>query len=182
MDLFARRCILECPLWYSQCPTDKTPLGANAFGPDPWPRELLYAFPPPVIPRPELQTREREGGRLINLVAPVNDSPAWFPQMCPLVQGQRIGPPHVGGRAVPGWGTADIPAQVWEAQPSRLDAVRVRYLARGADARVIEVLRANRTKGSYSKYEGLWNRLFSLLRRAWCGPLGCRHWSDLVPY
>ena len=89
VDLFARRCNHKCPLWYSQNPTDQAPLGTNAFGPDPWPRKLLYAFPPPVLLLDLIVRFEREGGRLI-LVAPINEASTWFPRMCPLIQGQRF--------------------------------------------------------------------------------------------
>ena len=87
VDLFARRCNRKCPLWYSQNPTELAPLGTNALGPDPWPRKLLYAFPPPVLLLDVIARFEREGGNLI-LVAPMNEASIWFPRMCPLIQGQ----------------------------------------------------------------------------------------------
>ena len=89
VDLFARRCNRKCPLWYSQNPTELAPLGTNAFGPDPWPRKLLYAFPPPVLLLDVIARFEKEGGNLI-LVAPMNEASTWFPRMCPLIQGQRM--------------------------------------------------------------------------------------------
>ena len=82
MDLYARRCNRKCPLWYSQNPTELAPLGTNAFGPDPWPRKLLYAFPPPVLLLDVIVRFEKEGGKLI-LVAPMNEASTWFPRMCP---------------------------------------------------------------------------------------------------
>ena len=41
VDLFASAENKKCPLWYSMCPTDAAPLGNNALGPDPWPKERL---------------------------------------------------------------------------------------------------------------------------------------------
>ena len=58
--------------------------------------------------------------------------------------GSVLGPAHEGGRTDSGRGTAQVTAQVGTAQPSSLEAVRARYLAQGADARVVVVLLANR--------------------------------------
>ena len=63
VDLFARRCNRKCSLWYSQSPTELVPGGTNALGPGPWPRELLYAFPPPVLLLDVIVRFEREGGQ-----------------------------------------------------------------------------------------------------------------------
>ena len=46
VDLFARRCIRKCPLWFFQNPTELAPLGTNAFGPDPRPRNRFTRFLP----------------------------------------------------------------------------------------------------------------------------------------
>ena len=48
VDLFARKCNTKCRQWYSLYYRDENPppLGGSSLGPDPWPKELLYAFPP----------------------------------------------------------------------------------------------------------------------------------------
>ena len=74
----------------------------------------------------------------------MNEASIWFPRMCPLTRGQCWGPAHVGGRTDPGRRTAYVTSQVGGAQPGSLDAVRARYLAWGADARVVKVLLAIR--------------------------------------
>ena len=58
--------------------------------------------------------------------------------------GSPHGPTHVGGCADPGRRTAQITTQVGGAQPGGLEAVRARYLALGAVARVVIVSLANR--------------------------------------
>ena len=72
VDLFARKCNRKCQLWYSICPSDRAPLGVNAFGPGLWPRETLYAFPPVKLLLDLVVRFEKEGGRMI-LVAPVSE-------------------------------------------------------------------------------------------------------------
>ena len=119
----------------------------------------------------------REGRWQSNLSGPNERSLHLVPTDVPPDPGSTHGPAHVGGRADPGRRTAQIPAQVGNAQPSSLDAVRARYLAQGADARVVEVLLANRTASTYSKYEGIWNRFVG-----YCADRGVDpwYWSDLV--
>ena len=46
VDLFARRRNSHCALWFSMAPSDDPPLRVDAFAHEPWPRKLLYAFPP----------------------------------------------------------------------------------------------------------------------------------------
>ena len=54
-----------------------------------------------------------------------------------------------------------------------MEAVRARYLAQGADARVVELLLANRTANTYSKYEGIWNRF-----AGYCADRGVDPWTS----
>jgi len=88
-------------------------------------------------------TFEREGGNLI-LVAQDERSLHLVPTDVPPVPGSPHGPTHVGGCADPGRRTAQITTQVGGAQPGSLEAVRARYLALGAVARVVIVSLANR--------------------------------------
>merc|ERR1711895_117033 len=114
------------------------------------------------LARPDSQVRE--AGRQINSGGPNERSLHMVPTNVPPDPGPAVRPPYVGGRADPGRRTAQIPAQVGNAQPSSLDAVRVRYLAQGANARVVKVLLANRTASTYARYEGIWNKFVGLRR------------------
>jgi len=46
VDLFTNRRNSHCALWFSLARWDNLPLGVDAFAHEPWPRKLLYAFPP----------------------------------------------------------------------------------------------------------------------------------------
>ena len=54
-----------------------------------------------------------------------------------------------------------------------MDAVCARYLAQGADARVVEVLLANRTASTYARYEGIWNKFVGF-----CADQGVDPWTS----
>nr|XP_054606083.1 uncharacterized protein LOC107379117 [Nothobranchius furzeri] len=80
VDLFAARENAQCRLWFSLSPRDGPPLGVDAFSHQPWPRTLLYAFPPvPLIPR--LLDRIRSEQLSVILVAPRRVSASWFPDL-----------------------------------------------------------------------------------------------------
>ena len=71
-------------LWFSLSSRDNPPLGADAFSHHPWPRTLLYAFPPvPLIPR--LLERTQEEGLSVILVAPERTNASWFPTLVQLL-------------------------------------------------------------------------------------------------
>ena len=91
VDLFARKCNTKCRQWYSLYYRDENPppLGGCSLGPDPWPKELLYAFPPVKYLHSLLCKLIDQGGRMI-LVAPFDCATIWFPLMVPLIQGQRF--------------------------------------------------------------------------------------------
>ena len=89
VDLFARKCNTKCRLWYSLYREENPPLGFNSLRPDPWPKELLYAFPPLKHLHTVVSRLIAEGGRMI-LVAPFDCASTWFPLMVPLIQGQRF--------------------------------------------------------------------------------------------
>ena len=89
VDLFASKENAKCPLWFSLSPTDCAPLGVNALGLEPWPRVLLYAFPPYRLLPGLLDRFEAEGHRLI-LVAPFETSNSWFPRMVRWIKGARF--------------------------------------------------------------------------------------------
>ena len=89
VDLFASKENAKCPLWFSRIPTDCAPLGVNALGLEPWPRALLYAFPPYRLLPSLLDRFEVEGRRLI-LVAPFETSNSWFARMVRWIKGARF--------------------------------------------------------------------------------------------
>ncbi|KAK7909688.1 hypothetical protein WMY93_014372 [Mugilogobius chulae] len=76
VDLFATRDTSHCPHWFSLLETTGS-LGQDAFA-HPWPRTLLYAFPPLPLIMPTLQRIFQEGHRVL-LVAPFWPSQPWFP-------------------------------------------------------------------------------------------------------
>ena len=92
VDLFASKENAKCPLWFGRIPTDCAPLGVNALGLEPWPRALLYAFPPYRLLPSLLDRFEVEGHRLI-LVAPFETSNSWFPRMVRWIKGARFNLP-----------------------------------------------------------------------------------------
>ncbi|XP_028430855.1 uncharacterized protein LOC114553714 [Perca flavescens] len=84
VDLFASRENTQCALWFSLSSRDNPPLGADAFSHHPWPKTLLYAFPPvPLIPR--LLERIQEEGLSVILVAPERTNASWFPTLVQLL-------------------------------------------------------------------------------------------------
>ncbi|XP_067359029.1 uncharacterized protein [Channa argus] len=86
VDLFAAKVNAQCPLWFSLRARDSPPLGVDAFSHRPWPRRLLYAFPPvPLIPR--LLDRVREEYLTVILVAPRRVGAPWFPSLCQMLAG-----------------------------------------------------------------------------------------------
>lgn len=76
VDLFATETSTQCPRWYSLTGA------AGALGQDalahPWPKVLLYAFPPLSLIWPTLQRICEEGHRVL-LVAPYWPARPWFP-------------------------------------------------------------------------------------------------------
>ena len=77
VDLFADRSNTHCPLWFSLRPQDRPPLGVDAFAHAPWPRRLLYAFPPLHL-IPQLLERVRVERLRVILVAPDRRSALWY--------------------------------------------------------------------------------------------------------
>ncbi|XP_033996615.1 LOW QUALITY PROTEIN: uncharacterized protein LOC117490940 [Trematomus bernacchii] len=78
VDLFAARGNAQCALWFSLKAQDHPPLGVDAFAHRPWPRGLLYAFPPvPLIPR--FLDRVQEERLSVILIAPEHTGASWFP-------------------------------------------------------------------------------------------------------
>ena len=67
VDLFARKCNTKCRQWYSLYYRDENPppLGGCSLGPDPWPKELLYAFPPVKYLHSMLCKLIDQGGRMV---------------------------------------------------------------------------------------------------------------------
>lgn len=84
VDLFASRESSHCPLFFS-LRNDHPPLGWDALA-HPWPRVLLYAFPPFALLQPLLRRIQVEHVRVI-LVAPLWPHMAWFSAIPPLLDG-----------------------------------------------------------------------------------------------
>ena len=83
VDLFASRENTHCRWWFSLSPRDLPPLGVDALAHTPWPRALLYAFPPLQLILPLLERVRQERLSLI-LVAPENRAALWFPELAAL--------------------------------------------------------------------------------------------------
>lgn len=87
VDLFAARENALCALWFSLRARDNPPLGVDAFAHRPWPRMLLYAFPPvPLIPR--FLDRVQEERLSAILIAPGRTGASWFPCLQRLISGR----------------------------------------------------------------------------------------------
>ncbi|XP_029924002.1 uncharacterized protein LOC115371027 [Myripristis murdjan] len=82
VDLFASRESSHCQLFFS-LRNDDPPLGWDALA-HPWPRVLLYAFPPFALLQPLLRRVQVEHVRVI-LVAPLWPHMAWFSAIPPLL-------------------------------------------------------------------------------------------------
>ena len=91
VDLFASRESTHCPLFFS-LRNDDPPMGWDALA-HPWPRVLLYAFPPFALLQPLLQRVLVERVRLI-LVAPRWPHMPWFSAIPPLLDGLPWELPH----------------------------------------------------------------------------------------
>ncbi|XP_061576587.1 uncharacterized protein LOC133442594 [Cololabis saira] len=84
VDLFASRESTHCRLFFS-LKNDNPPLGWDALA-HPWPRGLLYAFPPFTLLQPLLYRIRAEGARVI-LVAPLWPHMLWFSAIPHLLDG-----------------------------------------------------------------------------------------------
>lgn len=110
VDLFASRDTTHCPQWFSLVETGS--LGQDALA-HPWPRTLLYAFPPIPLIRPTLQRILLEGHQVL-LVAPFWPARTWFPLLHKLCH-------------KPPWRLPDrldllsqLGGQIWHPNPQRL--------------------------------------------------------------
>lgn len=84
VDLFANRSNTHCPHWFSLDPQDHPPLGVDAFAHAPWPRGLLYAFPPLRL-IPQLLERVRVERLRVILVAPDRRSAPWYAELTAMM-------------------------------------------------------------------------------------------------
>ena len=80
VDLFASRENARCPLWFSLRSQDQPPLGVDAFAHAPWPRTLLYAFPPTGLLM-QLLARVRSEAASVILVAPDRYWARWYAEV-----------------------------------------------------------------------------------------------------
>ncbi|XP_019905069.2 uncharacterized protein LOC105026845 [Esox lucius] len=96
VDLFASREDAHCPLWYSLRARDRPPLGVDALAHRPWPRALLYAFPPLQCILPVMSRVRSEGLSLI-LIAPFRPGALWFAEAAQMAVGTPWPIPHRHG-------------------------------------------------------------------------------------
>lgn len=82
VDLFALHENSNCPMFFSLKDVD-APLGVDALA-HPWPRVLLYAFPPLCLIIPTL-ARVREQGLSLILIAPRWPKAPWLAEIIPLL-------------------------------------------------------------------------------------------------
>ncbi|XP_067307872.1 uncharacterized protein [Pseudorasbora parva] len=85
VDIFALRENSHCPMFFSLKDLE-APLGVDALA-HPWPRVLLYAFPPLCLIIPTL-ARVREGGFSLILIAPRWPKAPWLAEIIPLLYAQ----------------------------------------------------------------------------------------------
>ncbi|XP_051994281.1 uncharacterized protein LOC127652201 [Xyrauchen texanus] len=85
VDLFASRENSHCPMFFSLKDED-APLGVDALA-HPWPKVLLYAFPPLCLLIPTL-ARVREQGLSLILIAPRWPKAPWLAEIIPLLHAQ----------------------------------------------------------------------------------------------
>lgn len=111
VDLFASRESTHCPLWFSLREAG-SPLGQDALA-HPWPKGLLYAFPPLPLIWPTIQRVLQEGHQLL-LVAPFWPARTWFPLLYNLCCG---GPLFLPNRVDL---LSQREGQVWHPNPHRL--------------------------------------------------------------
>lgn len=111
VDLFASRESAHCPQWFSLSGASGA-LGQDALA-HPWPRVLLYAFPPLPLIFPTLQRVLREGHRLL-LVAPYWPARPWFPLLHRLCRGV---PWRLPGRRDL---LSQLGGRIWHPNPQRL--------------------------------------------------------------
>ena len=103
MDLFANRRNSHCALWFSLALRDDPPFGVDAFAHEPWPRKLLYAFPPLRLILSLLGRVRRERLSVI-LVAPDRVGAPWYSEMTQMKVGQPWAIPQFWGAMSQGAG------------------------------------------------------------------------------
>ena len=123
MDLFASRRNSHCALLFFMVLSDNPPLGVDAFAHEPWPRKLLYAFPPlHLTDRRSPLTLSRRGRRehlSVILVAPDRRGAPWFAEVTQMMVGQPWAIPQVWGAlsqeagAIGALPTLGQPLQAW---------------------------------------------------------------------
>lgn len=96
VDLFANRSNTHCPQWFSLSPLDHPPLGVDAFAHAPWPRGLLYAFPPLRL-IPQLLERVRVERLRVILIAPNRRSAPWYAELTAMMVASPWPVPQVRG-------------------------------------------------------------------------------------
>ncbi|XP_057713573.1 uncharacterized protein LOC130929952 [Corythoichthys intestinalis] len=158
VDLFASRESAHCPLWFS-LGERSSPLGQDALA-HPWPRVLLYAFPPLPLIWLTLRRVSLEGHSLL-LVAPFWPARLWFPLLRSLCVGEPWCLPERRDLL------SQLGGQLWHPDPRRL---RLHVCS------VRRTLLNARAPSTRLQYAGRW-RLFV----KWCGDRGDDPVSCSVP-
>ncbi|KAK2891979.1 hypothetical protein Q8A73_017644 [Channa argus] len=153
---------------------DSPPLGVDAFSHCPWPRRLLYAFPPvPLIPR--LLDRVREEYLTVILVAPRRVGAPWFPALLPNAGRPDLGAPVAFGRIVSG--QRDDPQSPSSAPaPVGLAPERKRLADQGFSPRVVATIQGARAASTTSSYVAKWSSF-----QRWCSERGVSASSCPLP-
>jgi len=118
VDLFANQRNSHCTLWFSLARQDNPPLGVDAFAHEPWPRKLLYAFPPLRLMLLLLKRLRQERLSVI-LVAPDRRSAPWHAEVTQMMVSQPWTVPQVWGAlsqeagAIGALPTLGQPLQAW---------------------------------------------------------------------
>ncbi|XP_057685683.1 uncharacterized protein LOC130911993 [Corythoichthys intestinalis] len=154
VDLFASRESAHCPLWFS-LGERSSPLGQDALA-HPWPRVLLYAFPPLPLIWLTLRRVSLEGHSLL-LVAPFWPARLWFPLLRSLCVGEPWCLPERRDLL------SQLGGQLWHPDPGRL---RLHVWPLRGPTRCL----------TPARYAGRW-RLFV----KWCGDRGDDPVSCSVP-
>ena len=111
VDLFASEASTHCPQWFSLS-EPSSPLGQDALA-HPWPRGLLYAFPPLPLLTLTLH-RIATDGHTVLLVAPYWPGRVWFPRIQHLLNGTPW--PLPSSRDL----LSQVGGRLWHPHPDRL--------------------------------------------------------------
>ena len=167
MDLFAARENTQCALWFSLSTRDNPPLGVDAFAHRPWPRMLLYAFPPvPLIPwfldRVQQEQLSVHGRVMVSMPAVADIRPP-------------VGTPMARGRSLSGRGSdQELPSD--RSASVGLAAEREWLERQGLSQDVVQTIQSGRATSTRASYTAKWTAFQWIPLRVLC--LTCFHSSN----